>query len=118
MHEVIFLMSAGVRLREFWDSSRPLSSSFDMFWKPALSGGVKNGLKVLMANSSGVLVSIPLVMFVAMSVWMIKLSLLCQRLTSWAAVAPFFVLISWSRRSEGSSGTVLPSGEVAKRMAC
>ena len=118
VQEVIFLMSAGVRLREYCDSSRPLSSSFEMFWNPALSGGVKKGLKVSIANSSGVLVSIPFVMFVAMPVWMMMSNLLCQRLISLAAVAPFFVLMSWRRRWEGSSGTVSPSGELAKRMAC
>ena len=94
MQDVIFLMSDGVRFLECWDSSSPFSSSFEMFWKPARRGGAKNGLNVSMVNSSGVLVSMPFVMFVAIPVWMTISSLLCHLLMSRAAVAPFFVWMS------------------------
>ena len=115
---IIFLMSAGVRFRECWDSSRLLSSIFVMFWNPALIGGVKNGLNVSIENSSGVLVNMHFVMLVAMPVCMTMSRRLCQRLMSRAAVAPFFVLTSCNRRSDGSVGVVMPSGELAKRIAC
>ena len=118
MHVVIFLMSDGVRFLECCDNSSPFSSSFEMFWNPARMGGVKKGLNVSMANSSGVIVSIPLVMFVAIPVWMTMSSLLCHLLIRRAAVAPFFVWISCRSLCDGSSGTVSPSGELAKRMAC
>ena len=50
---VSFLMSVGNRLKDVLDRAKLFSSSFDIFWNPALSGGVKNGLKVSIANSSG-----------------------------------------------------------------
>ena len=118
MHVIIFLMSAEVRFRECCESSRPFSSVLVIVWKPARIGGVKKGLNVSMANSSGVLVSMHLVMFVDMPVCTTMSRRLCQRLMRRAAVAPFFVLTSCSSLSDGSCGVVIPSGELAKRMAC
>ena len=90
---VSFLMSIGNRLNDVLDSSRLLSSSLDILWKPALSGGVKNGLNVSTANSSGWLAKVQFAMFEAMPVWTRMSSLGCHRFSNLAAMAPF---LAWT----------------------
>ena len=54
-----------------WDSvnrARRLISSCERMLKPALCGGVKNGLNVFIANGPSKLTRQPLVMFVAIPV--------------------------------------------------
>ena len=63
---VSFLMSEAERLKDVHDIANPFNSSFVMFWKPALVGGVKNGLNVSIANSSGWLAKVQVAMFDAM----------------------------------------------------
>ena len=115
---VSFLISIGNRLNDVLDSSKLFNSSLDILWKPARSGGVKNGLNVSTANSSGWLAKVQFAMFEAIPVWTRMSSLGCQRFRSLAAMAPFFAWTSCNRRSDGRSGTVRPSGVLANKVAC
>ena len=87
---VNFLISVGNRLNDVLDSSRLFSLSFEILWKPARNGGVKNGLKVSTENSSGWLANMQFAMFDDIPVCTRMSSLGCQRFSSLAAMALFF----------------------------
>ena len=106
---VICLHLASDKFNVELDNSNKFSSSLDVLQKPALAGGVKNGLKVLTENGSGTLVNMPLHMLVAMPGWITISSPRNQWRKRRMTEAPFLQATIWRSFSEGSVGTVSPS---------
>ena len=109
---ITFWISCCVRLCDSVSRARLLISSWDMMLKPALWGGVKNGLKVLMAKGPSEQTRQPFVMFVAIPVCT-TMSAVCHCVKSLVARGPFFVLRSAMSLVVGSVLGFSPSVELA-----